>query len=326
MNAPVPVSLVLRSEKGAPLTSAEVDANFTNLVEALQALATRGAGAGLASVEFDPDTGVVTLLDTGNLVLGTFQLPSRPVRPRDLWTAGVAYVVGDLVRVPASATVPLGLLAYVTREHTSDADGPAEDLATGALLPLVYDGRPAQTMRGTYTDVVTYAPGDVVNNTRTGTYYQLVEAVPAGTKPTDLIVDGPSFRLPWIPVSQPAYRAVRLRADGKPGPGTVLVREMIERGGAFGVAFGPVLEEFVGPAPRVTAKAAASGTTALRVFVNGNQFGTITFSAGSTNASFATLAPAARFVSVGDVLEVLGPTTADGTLSDVYGYLNLMLF
>ncbi|MCJ2081533.1 hypothetical protein [Methylobacterium sp. J-090] len=51
-----------------------------------------------------------------------------------------------------------GFVGFFSRSYTSDA----ADIASAALLPLVYDGQPAQTQRGTYSALVADNAGDVV--------------------------------------------------------------------------------------------------------------------------------------------------------------------
>lgn len=320
----IDVALTLRSVKGAPLTGDEVDANFQALLTALQEVARRGPGGGLADVEFDPDTGVVTLINLGGYVLGTFQLPSRPVRPRGDWGAGVAYLLGDLVRVPKGAIVPLGLLAFVTRSYTSDAADPAVDLGNGALLPLVYDGQPAQTPKGTYNAYATYALGDVVYYPATGTYYQLMSLAPAGTGPGTPIINGASYVFPWAAITVATYRALRIRADGKPAAGAVVLRELLDRATAFGSNFNNTFAGTVGPLPIVKAKTGPAAAVTFKVMVNGTQVGSISFAQGATVATFSTPNSQPYMMSAGDLVEVLAPATADNTLADVYGFLNAL--
>ena len=60
---------------------------------------------------------------------------------------------------------------------------------------------------------------------------------------------------------------------------------------------------------------AATGSTIYSVKKNGTEFGTVTFAAAATTATFAA-ASSASF-SPGDLLSVVAPATADGTLADI---------
>ncbi|MDO9427796.1 MAG: hypothetical protein Q7T93_13315 [Methylobacterium sp.] len=222
------------------MTAPEVDANFQNLVDAIQALATQGV-AGLGLLEFDPDTGVVTVLASNDAVVGRFQLPSRPVRPRGTWVLGVPYVLGDLVRVEPSDTVVRGFVGFVPGAYTSDAADPAADITQGRLLPLAYDGKPAQTPRGTYSELVTYVPGDVVT-TGAGEMFQLFDAVPAGSTPGAPVIDASGnlvlkdgdLWFPWGQITLVAMEPIHFGGLVKPPINTLLFRRMVSRVGYLG--------------------------------------------------------------------------------------------
>lgn len=331
MGAPLDIAVTYRSEKGAPLTADEVDANTRALVAAIQKLATTGPGTGLDAAEYDPNTGVVTLVDSANNVLGAFPLPPRPVNPKGTWQAATAYAQGDLVRVDASATVPLGLVALATTAFTSDASDPAVDIASKALFVLVYDGRPAQTYKGVFAADATYAVGDTVSYTPTGTIYQLISDAPAGTLPTAYLqaADG-TVTFPWAPVSLPGYRAIRIRLDGKPSASAVLVRELADRVGTFGTNLTNVAYDTRGPNSVVKSKIGATAQAQFALKVNGNVVGYITFApaaAGSPGvAGLSTTNAAPVNVAAGDLIEVIGPATQDATLSDLYGFLSLVQY
>ncbi|MCJ2088483.1 hypothetical protein MKK88_21225 [Methylobacterium sp. E-005] len=330
MGAPLNIAVTLRATKGSPLTSDEQDGNIQALVAAIQKVATTGVGASLATAEFDPNTGIVTLLDTNNAVMGTFPLPPRPIRLAGRWAAATAYKLGDLVRIEATTTVPRGLSALAPADFISDAADPAKDIAAGKLVAVAYDGKPAQTQRGTYVDGATYVPGDVVFFPPTGTYYQMYLAgTPAGSKPNNPLqqADG-TYTFPWGPVSLPAYRALRVRADGKPAAGALVQREMMDRYCQIGVNFTGALQANIslGPNSIVKSKTAPAAAAQLTVKLNGVAVGYIAFAAGSSLAGFATVNAQPVNVSPGDLLEVFAPTTQDTALADIYGYLTIIQY
>lgn len=136
--------------------------------------------------------------------------------------------------VEAYLEVPLGLGALAPAIYTSDAKDPATDLASGALMPLVYVGAPFATSRGTYSDTYVYQVGDSVFYPGTATYYRLMQTAPAGTKPDRpyLTADG-SLQVPWAPVSIPTYEAIRIRVDGLPAAGARVMARMQDRFATF---------------------------------------------------------------------------------------------
>jgi hypothetical protein len=62
---------------------------------------------------------------------------------------------------------------------------------------------------------------------------------------------------------------------------------------------------------------AATGSTTIDVKQNGSNIGTIVFSASGTTATFTTTSGTAKTLAVGDVLTVVGPASADGTLAQI---------
>lgn len=330
MGAPLNIAVTLRATKGSPLTSDEQDGNIQALVAAIQSLATTGVGASLASAEFDPNTGVVTLLDTNNSVMGTFPLPPKPINLRGVWAAATKYALGDLIRVEPSDTVPRGLVALAPAAFTSDAADPAKDLAAGKIVRLVLDGKPAQTQRGTYVDGATYVPGDVVFYPPTGTYYRCyLKGTPAGSKPNNPLqqADG-TYTFPWGRVSVPAYRALRVRADGKPAAGALVQREMMDRYCQIGVNFTGSIQSNItlGPNSIVKSKAVAAASALFPVKLNGVIVGYIAFAANAAVAGSTTVNAQPVNVSPGDLIEVYAPATQDGTFADVYGYLTIIQY
>ncbi|MCJ2089793.1 hypothetical protein MKK88_27960 [Methylobacterium sp. E-005] len=206
-------------------------------------------------------------------------------------------------------------------------DGSVDVYENLAVMPLVYDGAPFATQRGTYSDTYTYAVGDTVFYPATATYYRLMQPTPAASKADRpvLAADG-TVSVPWTPVSVPGYRAIRMRADGLPAAGQVLFREVMDRFGTFGAMLLPVNAPGAGPNPLLRSKVAAKAQAAFTLQVNGVVVGYAVFPAGKTIAGFSTVGSKSVQVNLGDIVEVFAPTTQDAPLSDVLGFLNLTVY
>lgn len=89
-------TIVLRNVKGSPLTSVEVDANFTNLNNELATKldgsggtinsdlvinGTLGIGSGLATGDIDTDLSIDMLTDTGGIGVPVGDISQRPASP-----------------------------------------------------------------------------------------------------------------------------------------------------------------------------------------------------------------------------------------------------
>jgi hypothetical protein len=74
---------------------------------------------------------------------------------------------------------------------------------------------------------------------------------------------------------------------------------------------------------RCDAGAAATGATTIDLQKNGTSFGSIAVSASGTTGSF-TVSAATDFAA-GDVLSIVGPSTADATLADISIALAMVL-
>jgi hypothetical protein len=114
------MSVILRSEKGSPLTSAEIDGNFSSLQaqidEAMSVVVAEGiAGASVVGNQ-------MTLTGTLGSTFGPFTLPPGFV-PRGAWATGGNYLVGNVVTNGAS-------LYHCQIDHVAGASF-ATDLAAG---------------------------------------------------------------------------------------------------------------------------------------------------------------------------------------------------
>jgi hypothetical protein len=77
----------------------------------------------------------------------------------------------------------------------------------------------------------------------------------------------------------------------------------------------PIIFPANAPNSVADAKTAATASSVFSVKQNGNQFATVTFSAGGTTGAFVQASDAV--FAIGDILEIDGPATADATLANV---------
>ena len=152
------IQITTRAGKGAPLTTAELDANFVTLRDAILA-----GVAGIFIREITQDAaGLVTFEFSDGSTQGPITLPRQPVRFRGPYAAGQIYEVGDLVHSPATVFV-------VTEDHVGLATEQA--IASGQIRSL--SGIPDAPVDG----------GRYVREG--GQWTELVEPAPAWGLPTD---------------------------------------------------------------------------------------------------------------------------------------------
>lgn len=94
---------------------------------------------------------------------------------------------------------------------------------------------------------------------------------------------------------------------GLPGANETVLRYVFARAVTFADEFGP---------SRASAGAAATASTVFTAKKNGTSVGTITFAASGTTGTFVTTGTTVSFAA-GDVLELVAPASADGTLADI---------
>lgn len=107
------MAIILRAVKGAPLTIAELDGNFTDLDGRVTTLEDGGGSAGLREIESTEQIGNTLVVHyTDATEDGPFSLGTVSVRGRGAWLPSTSYLVGD--------TVVAGEVVYlVTFNHTS---------------------------------------------------------------------------------------------------------------------------------------------------------------------------------------------------------------
>ncbi|MBL0941584.1 MAG: hypothetical protein IBJ00_02480 [Alphaproteobacteria bacterium] len=94
------MTIIYRADKGAPLTSNELDGNFKDLAERILALETTPLQAeSIAKIEVQGD--LMTVTGSKGTVFGHFPLPKVIFHPRGSWRSEMSYAVYDLVRVKA---------------------------------------------------------------------------------------------------------------------------------------------------------------------------------------------------------------------------------
>lgn len=152
------IDITTRAGKGAPLTTTELDANFTVLRDAILS-----GVAGIFIREITQDAaGDVTFEFSDGSTQGPITLPRQPVRFRGAYAAGQIYEVGDLVHSPS-------MVFIVTEDHVGLALDQA--IATGSIRSL--SGIPD-------------APSDGARYVRKdGQWIELQEPAPAWGIPTD---------------------------------------------------------------------------------------------------------------------------------------------
>jgi hypothetical protein len=92
------MTIIYRADKGAPLTSNELDGNFRDLAERLLILETTPIQAeGIGEIQVQGDQ--MTITGTKGTIFGVFPLPKVIFQPRGSWRTEMAYAVYDLVRV-----------------------------------------------------------------------------------------------------------------------------------------------------------------------------------------------------------------------------------
>jgi hypothetical protein len=103
--------IIYRIEKGAPLTSQEIDGNFKDLDTRLKTLEQHPEeGEGLGKIEVHGDQ--MTLTGTFGSHFGTFSLPKANLKPTGLWMPKTPYQTLDLVTSENA-------LYCCLKEHTS---------------------------------------------------------------------------------------------------------------------------------------------------------------------------------------------------------------
>jgi hypothetical protein len=179
-------------------------------------------------------------------------------------------------------------------------------------------------VRGNYSTLVTYAPGDVVT-ADSGERYQLFEAAPAGTTPGapltangQLVVRDGRLVFPWGQLTVESLVPFRFATVGKPGASAVLLRSMVARTGYIGPNH-KGSTDFNGS--NVKAGAAPAAAVTLTLAVNGGAVGTVNFAAGSKVGTFTTTSGQAIPVQIGDVMTLTAPATQDTALADLIGLI-----
>lgn len=150
------VAITTRAAKGAPLTHAEVDANFTGLKTAVEAMQSQTwVPTSIEGVSASGGVMTVTLTDgtTSNVTLPMF-VPQSAVD----WAPGTWYARGRLVRDPAN---PNGPTYIVDSGHTSAA-AISTDIAAGRLGVYHWQEWWAAT-RGEWTTGTAYRAGDIAS-------------------------------------------------------------------------------------------------------------------------------------------------------------------
>lgn len=128
--------ITLRSVIGVPLSSDQVDGNFTNIRDFLEAILEDGGFTGRGIDSFDVTGDQLTIILTDAAELGPFTLPKSLLNPRGDWVTATAYAVQDCVVSTDVATVGNGYACI--EAHTSGTF--ATDLAAHKWVKIVSRG------------------------------------------------------------------------------------------------------------------------------------------------------------------------------------------
>lgn len=93
------MSIIYRLEKGAPITSAELDGNFKELITRIEKLEERYVPKLLTIERIELVGGDLCFYDTMQQVLAKIALPLPRLVARGEWQAQVPYSVSDMVAV-----------------------------------------------------------------------------------------------------------------------------------------------------------------------------------------------------------------------------------
>ena len=124
------MAIILRQVKGSPLTIAELDGNFVDLDDRMEAIETATG----QEIDHLVVTGSqFTVVMTDNEVLGPYDLPVASFNPRGPWEPSTLYAVNDTVSSS-------GRLYLVLADHTSDTTFDPDAVEdTHALYGLLID-------------------------------------------------------------------------------------------------------------------------------------------------------------------------------------------
>ncbi len=131
------MAIVLRQVKGSPLTIEELDGNFEEVVDRLEAVEELGSDAG-RRIDFieqpTDDTLLVHYVD--ETTDGPFTLPTRNWNFRGAWAAATSYAIDDVIT--AESAVYLVLFAHTSNAEfdPGDNDGMGHDYY-GLLLEVL---------------------------------------------------------------------------------------------------------------------------------------------------------------------------------------------
>lgn len=97
------MSLIYRSEKGAPLTAQEVDDNFRQLDARIKTLERHYPDRKVHEVKLEGDA--IVIYDNAGAEMSRAQLPLLSLTPRGVWKNDTAYARNDLVTYQGHAYV-----------------------------------------------------------------------------------------------------------------------------------------------------------------------------------------------------------------------------
>lgn len=150
------MTLTTKTGKGAKLTPAELDANWTEIETRLASLESGGTeGVGIASLSVINNNQLMVTL-TDNSTRGPFTLPTGKYAFKAEWQAAFNYIANDIISFEGS----LYLVAY---PHTSAAtfDPGVGDNNGHYYYTLIMQGVYSGQWQGAFTYAETYRAGDM---------------------------------------------------------------------------------------------------------------------------------------------------------------------
>lgn len=171
------------SGKGSRLTSTEVDNNFYDHDQRIEAIEEAPPSArGIESIAVD-ESGVILTITYTDATTDEFPLPVLNVRPAGEWENDHTYFYGDVITVNALGTF-IVLVGHTTPSSPEEFDPDAVDEEDNPLYLLLFpypDITTAARFRGEYTGSFVYLTNDIFVHAEYGLFAVLQDHTSAST-------------------------------------------------------------------------------------------------------------------------------------------------